>query len=268
MRLVDAHIHLSDPEYEPHIDKVVEEAKKSSIVALLSNSTDLRTSLQSITLAERYPNFVYAALGIHPWTIKQLLPNELEQTVDLILRKRRHPGVVAIGEIGLDHKYAGPRERELMTKQYEVFCRMLELSEKLSLPAVIHSREATLEIVDMLASYDIKKVLLHWYSTPIELLPAIADRGYYISEGPPTLYSSHIQEIVRHVSLTRLLTETDGPVRYFRPPFKGKMTTPAFIPQVIEAIAKVKGQEESEVAEQIFQNFTSLFKKGHAPDAN
>jgi len=260
MRFVDAHLHLSDSEYEACIGKVIEDAKNSNVVALVSNSMNLQTSLQSIKLAEKYPELVYVALGIHPWNIKELLPDELENTVNLILDHKRYARVVAIGEIGLDYKYLKGGKKELMSMQYEVFCKMLQLSEKLSLPAIIHSRGTTSEIVDMLSSYNIKKVLLHWFSRPIGLLPEIVDRGYYITEGPPTVYSSHIQDVVRRIPLTNVLTETDGPVRFFKPPFKGKMTTPAFIPLVVDAIAKIKGKEKAEVADQIFQNFLTFFE--------
>lgn len=260
MRFVDTHVHLSDPEYEAHIDKIIEDARKSNVVALVSNSMNLQTSLQSIKLAEKYPALVYAALGIHPWDIKELLPNELEHTTKLILNHKQYERVVAIGEIGLDYKYLKEGKQELLNMQYEVFCKMLQLSEKLSLPAIIHSRGATSEIMDILSSYNIKKVLLHWFSNPMRLLPEIVERGYYITEGPPTVYSSHIRDIVRRIPLTSLLTETDGPVRYFKLPFKGEMTTPSFIPQVIGAIAEIKRKEKAEVAEQIFKNFETFFE--------
>jgi len=101
-------------------------------------------------------------------------------------------------------------------------------------------------------------VLWHWFSGPVELLPRIAERGDYVSEGPPVAFSNGIQQVVRVVSLERLLTETDGPVRYYGL-FKDKPTTPAFIPEVVKAISRVKGVDESQVAGQILRNFESFF---------
>jgi TatD DNase family protein len=259
MKFIDAHIHLPDKEYEEHLNKIIEDARNSNVVALVSNSMNLQSSFQSIELAEKHLGLVYAALGIHPWNVKELLPNEIEDTIKLILDSQQQGNVVAIGEIGLDYKYVKGGKQELLKTQYEVFYRMLQLSEKLSLPAIIHSRGTTPEILDMLHSYNIEKVLLHWFSSPIELLPKIVDCGYYITEGPPTVYSSQTQDIVRRVPLTNLLTETDGPVRYFKPPFEGKMTTPAFIPQIVEAIAEIKNMPKGEVAEQICKNFSNFF---------
>jgi TatD DNase family protein len=85
------------------------------------------------------------------------------------------------------------------------------------------------------------------------------EKGYYITEGAPTLYSNGIREVVKKVPLTNLLSETDGPVRFFRPPFDGKRTTPAFIPTVVRAIAEIKKLDIQSVAEQITENFEEFF---------
>jgi len=257
MRFVDAHIHLADKHYAQNVDAVVNDAKQLGVAALVTNSTDLESSHRSLKLAEEYPDHVYAALGIHPWNTKQLKPNEVQDTVEFILKhKENRQKVVAVGEIGLDASYSGNGEPTEIQKQ--VFHDMLLVAEKTSLPVVIHSRGSTSEIVNMLPSYQLGKVLLHWFSQPHSLIGTIVDRGYYITEGPPVLYSGGMQEIIRQIPLTNLMTETDGPVR-FRGPFKGKMTTPSFIPSVVETIAELKGKEKSEVSEQIFQNFIDFF---------
>jgi TatD DNase family protein len=72
------------------------------------------------------------------------------------------------------------------------------------------------------------------------VLSKVVDRGYFITEGPPTAYSNGIREVVQRTPLTNLLTETDGPVRFFKAPFAGKMTTPCFIPTVVKSIAEIK----------------------------
>jgi TatD DNase family protein len=257
MRFVDAHIHLADSKYAQNVEEIIEDAKRLNVFALVANSMDLESSLQSLHLAEEYPNHVYAALGIHPWNTKQLKPNELQKTVDLIFEnKDNRQRVVAIGEIGLDSSYSG--KDEPTEAQMQVFHKMLSTAEETSLPVIIHSRGTTSQIVSLLPSYKIEKVLLHWFSRPHSLIPTIVDRGYYITEGPPSVFSNGIREVIRRIPLTNLMTETDGPVR-FRGPFKGKLTTPSFIPTVVEAIAQLKGKEKSEVADQISQNFVDFF---------
>ena len=254
MNLVDAHVHLSDAEYDKHTDDLIVDAKNSDVVALVSNSMDLHTSIESLKLAERHPGIVYAALGIHPWNVSVLQENELDETLKLITEKATKKSVVAVGEIGLDAKY-----EKIWDKQLMVFDRMLRLSETLNLPVIIHSRGTTARIVEMLPSYNLKRVLLHWFSYPLSALSEAVSHGYYITEGPPAAYSLGIREVIANVPITNLLTETDGPVKYYKPPFNAQMTKPSFIRAVVEAVAEIKKMRIDDAAEQIAKNFEDFF---------
>jgi TatD DNase family protein len=254
MKLIDAHIHLSDPEYANCMDELVADAKDSGVIALVSNSMDLETSIGSLKLAEKYPNMVYPALGIHPWNVNVLKEHELEETLELILKQHQKKAVAAIGEIGLDYKYETVWEEQLM-----VFDKMLRFAEKLDLPAIIHSRGTTAQIVDMLPSYNLKRVLLHWFSHPMSALYKAIDHGYFITEGPPTAYSNGIRHVVKQVPLTNLLTETDGPVKYYKSPYNGTLTKPSFIRTVVESVAEVKCMAVADVADRIAKNFEAFF---------
>jgi len=254
MKFVDAHVHLSDKEYAGDIDEIIAEAKDSNVVALVSNSMNYETSVGSLRLAETYPRMVYAALGIHPWNVKALTEDDLQQMLGLISTQKQNKALVAIGEIGLDYKYT-----KIWDKQLMLFDNMLKLAENLDLPVIIHSRGTTAQIVEMLPSYNLRKVLLHWFSRPVSALTKAVKRGYYITEGAPTAYSNGIRDVVRRTPLTNLLTETDGPVRFYKSPFKGKRTTPAFIPTVVKAIAEVKSMDVEDVATQIIKNFEEFF---------
>ena len=215
------------------LDELIADAKASGVVALMTNSMDLATCQSDLQLAEKYPGFVYPALGIHPWNVNVLKEGELEQTIELILR---HKSVIkAIGEIGLDAKYETVWEKQTM-----VFDKMLRLAESLELPVIIHSRGTTEKIIDILPSYRLKRVLLHWFSYPLNTLSKAMDNGYFITEGPPAAYSIGIREIIEKVTLTQFLTETDGPVKYYKRPFSGQLTKPSFIRNVVEAVAEIK----------------------------
>lgn len=254
MKLVDAHIHLSDTEYAKITDELVTDAKNSNVAALVSNSMDFETSIKSLKLAEKYPHMVYPALGIHPWNVNVLKENELEETLKLISEQSQKKTIAAIGEIGVDYKYETIWDKQLM-----VFDKMLHAAEKLDLPVIIHSRGTTAQIVDMLPSYNLKRVLLHWFSHPLSALNKAIEHGYLITEGPPVAYSNGIREIVKKAPLTNLLTETDGPVTYRKPPYNGKLTKPAFIRTVVEAVAEIKNMTITDVAEQIARNFEGFF---------
>lgn len=256
MKFVDAHIHLSDKEYNGKVETIIEDTRRSDVIALVSNSMNYASSILSLQLAQQNPGWVYAALGIHPWNIQFLSSNELEQTLDLICKQGScREKVVAIGEVGLDFSYGKKQIAELQVK---VFNEMLQAAEKQCLPVIVHCRRTAPKIMSILPSFNVEKVLFHWFSGPAELLPKIVENGYYVSEGPPSVYSSKTREIIRSVPLGSLLTETDGPVR-FGGPFYGKMTTPSFIPQVVKAIAETKGMKETDVTAQILLNFTDFF---------
>ncbi len=140
-----------------------------------------------------------------------------------------------------------------------VFDKMLRLAETLELPVIIHSRGTTDKIIDMLPSYRLKHVLLHWFSYPLNALSKAMDNGYFITEGPPAAYSSGIREIIEKAPLTQFLTETDGPVKYYKRPFSGQLTKPSFIRNVVEAVAEIKKMQVDDVAEQIIENFQVFF---------
>jgi TatD DNase family protein len=252
MKLIDAHIHLSDTEYIGHIDELIADAKNTNVIALITNSMDLRTCQNDIELSKKYPNLVYPALGIHPWNVNVLKENELQETIEFIQKQKGN--IKAIGEIGLDYKY-----ETIWEKQTMVFDKMLRLAETLQLPVIIHSRGTTDKIVEILPSYNLKKVLLHWFSHPMGALAKAIDNGYFITEGPPVTYSNGIREVVDKTPITNLLTETDGPVTYWKKPYNGQLTKPSYIRNVVAAIAEIKKMQEEEVAQQIIENFEVFF---------
>ncbi len=254
MKFVDAHVHLSDLEYIGHTDELIADAKVAGVVSVVSNAMDLATSVGALKLAEKHPDIVHVALGIHPWNVNVLKPNELEDTMRLITEQTHAKNVAAIGEIGLDCKYEAIWEEQLA-----VFDKMLHLAEKLGLPVIIHSRGTSAYIVDILPSYNLKRVLLHWFSHPLTALQKAIQNGYYITEGPPVVYSSGIREVVTSTPLTNLLTETDGPVLFRKAPFNGQMTKPSFIKEVVHAIAEIKQVKVEIAADQIIRNFESFF---------
>jgi TatD DNase family protein len=254
MNLVDAHVHLSDIQYKGQIGLIVQDAKNTGVTALVSNAMDYETSLEALRIKQENPELIHVALGIHPWNVNILKEGEIDQTLRLLEEQHRKRNVVAIGEIGLDCKYEA-----VWNQQLSVFDKMLRQAEKLELPVIIHSRGTTEFIVDMLPSYNLKRILLHWFSHPMPALAKAIERGYFITEGPPTVYSAGIREVVASTPLTNLLTETDGPVLFRKPPFNGQMTKPSFIREVVQAVSEIKKISAEAVAEQIARNFEIFF---------
>jgi TatD DNase family protein len=252
---VDAHLHLADPAYAGRIEQAIEDATTNNVAYLLSNAVDYSTSLQTITLAKNYPRRVLAAIGVHPSVVTETADYQLNKFEELIEKNGEY--VKAVGEIGLDGKYA--QDEAVKNSQREVFQFFLRLAERKQLPVVVHSRLAVDEVLECLSGFRLQKVLLHWYDGPAEKLSVTADHGYLISLSPALLYSRRLSEIARKADLGMVLTETDGPVTY-RGPFKGRPTQPSFVVDVVRELAEIKSVNVDEMREAVYENFREFIR--------
>ena len=252
MSYVDAHIHLADPAYD-QVEPVLHDAANSGVAYLLSNSMDYESSVRTIELSRQFDGII-AAVGVHPWTVTNENADLNLSKFELLIRdNQKH--VRAIGEIGLDGHYDLDDKKKQLQK--DIFQFFLKLAEKQTLPVVIHSRLAVDEILELLPSFSLAKVLLHWYSGPPENLLLFKDRGYFVSVGPSILYSKRVAEVARKADLSMILSETDGPVTYYGP-FKNKPTRPSFIVDVVRKLSEIKNVTVEEVIEIVWRNFHSF----------
>ena len=247
---VDAHIHLADKGYAGKVKETVEDAARHNVVRMLSNATDYQSSLDTISLAKKFPQRVLAAVGVHPSTVVERGNLQLQEFAKMIDANR--PWIAAIGEIGLDGKYT--QDERTKAKEREVFRFFLRLAEEKNLPVVVHSRQAVSETINSLADFRLPSVLLHWYDGPIENLPRFNKQRYMISIGPALLYSRKITEIARAADADLILTETDGPVTY-RGIFGNELTKPWFVAEVVWKLAEVRGTDSDAIESTVFSNF-------------
>jgi len=251
---IDSHIHLADEAYQGRISTILEQAEREGVRIVIANSEDLETSLKTLEIAESHPLRVLPAVGVHPWAAPETGLGEVGKVVELVARCRGK--LTAVGEVGLDIAYT-KGNLEAWEKQRKVFRFMLEAAEKAGLPVVAHSRRSALEVFEEASSYRVRMVF-HWFSGEITVLRRILDAGYYITVGPSIHYSKHIQQIASETPLSKVMAETDGPVKY-RGPFQSVETTPSLIPRVVEKIAEIKGVPLSETAVQIVDNCRKVF---------
>ena len=259
MSYVDAHLHLADEGFAGRVQEAIDDSNENNVRYLLSNAMDYKTSTETIDLAKRYPSKVFAAIGVHPWTVTNTTDYHLDKFQRLIEENVGY--VKAIGEIGLDGKYT--QDAGLKKKQLEVFKFFLSLAERNRLPTAIHSRLAVDQVLDTLPAFHIPKVLLHWYDGPVDKLGLIKEKGYRISIGPAVFYSRTISEIARYADLDMILSETDGPVKY-RGPFQGRLTQPSFVLDVVRKVAEIKTVGIDAVREAVWSNFQDLIN--HYPE--
>jgi len=199
-------------------------------------------------------NEVFASLGIHPEEVKMnsKIEQQLDSIIDLI--KKNKQNICAIGEIGLDHYFV--KDKELYPIQKRIFEEMLAVAQNLNLPVNLHTKGAEKIVFDMLPSYKIPNVNIHWYSGPETYLKKGIDRGYFFSITPALSYSPAVKKTVIAVNENHLLLESDGPVKY-----SGNIGTPSMIREVLNTISKLKKIPAPELEAQILDNTKIIFPK-------
>ena len=241
--LYDAHIHLSDTEYEHDIPLILNSMRKLRIKACCV-SMDYTSSTKTLELGKQ-SDFILPFIGIHP----EKAQDEIESTLKLI--DENNEIISGIGEIGLDRTYTNSDEE--FVKQEQVFRTQLSCAEKFRKPVSIHSRKTLDEILEILPSYDIPTTLLHWFDGNKKQLQKTMDLNCYVSFGPVMVYSKDKQVLLSKTNKDKILVETDGPVRFSRC-FKNKTAQIDFIPSIIFCASKVLHMNYDELCDVIDQN--------------
>ena len=256
--LFDSHCHLNDKQLLDDIDDVIKSANEAGVTHFLVIGWDIESSKKAIELAESYPN-IYACVGVHPTDVKKIYYTDLLELEKLL----NHPKVKALGEIGLDYYWEkDPNERE---KQKEYFIKQIELADKYNLPVVIHNRDSIEDCLNIVKEHTPKYgAVVHCFSGSVEVEKEFTKLGLYISLGGPVTFKNAKtpKEVAKHVSLDKLLLETDCP--YLTPhPYRGTRNEPKYIKLVAEEIASLKGISVDEVIQKTHQNTLKLFKIGY-----
>ncbi|MGI8427116.1 MAG: TatD family hydrolase [Actinomycetota bacterium] len=252
---VDSHCHLDSLEKGPAL--AVAEAVEAGVTQMVNVGTDLKTSVESIRLAQEFES-VWAAVGIHPHDASHADDVQFEQLAELA----EQPKVVAIGEIGLDfYRDHSPRD-----VQVEAFRAQLQIAKSAGKCVVLHIREAHPEAFEVLESVGgpWKGLVFHCFSAgPAEAARAV-EMGGYISFAGNISYkkSDAIRRAAASVPVDRLLVETDSP--YLAPvPFRGKPNEPALVIEVGKALAEAIGHPLDEVERITRENAQGVFALRH-----
>jgi TatD DNase family protein len=250
--LIDTHCHLDDVRLMEDEDQVLQRAKEFGVDQMVTIGTDEQTSAAAAKIASRHPGKVYHTVGAHPSDVDRFGEIELAE----IERLARETKPKAIGEIGLDYYHDSDR-----VKQTSIFERMINLARELSLPIVIHDRDAH-EDIHRILSEKAKglKILMHCYSAGPDFVDRFMTLGCLFSiAGPITFKNGQDQrDAVAKIPLDRLVVETDSP--YLTPmPHRGKRNEPAFVKFTAEKVAEVKGLSLDEVARVTTQNAQNFF---------
>jgi TatD DNase family protein len=251
--MIDTHCHLDGEEFKDDLDAVVARAKEAGVTAIGVPGIDLKSCDSVMALCQRYPDYCYPMLGLHPEEVKADWQEVLAQIKPHLLEG------VAIGEVGLDFYWS----REFEQEQLLAFEEQVKWSVELQLPLMIHCRKAQNEMVSILKRYkdDLPGGVFHCFTgNALEAQELLQfDRFVLGIGGVLTFKKSHLPEVLPAVvPLDRIVLETDAP--YMAPvPMRGQRNEPAFVAYVLRRLAEAYGVSEEEVERVTDANVARVF---------
>jgi len=271
--LIDTHAHINFNAYKDDGEEVIKRALAED-VWLINVGAEKSTSRRAVEYARKYEHGVFAAVGLHPGSLRaQEIEEEIgeKETVKFKIEAEefdykyyknlaQEPKVVAIGEIGLDY-YRNPAKKEL---QKEVLLEQLGLAEKLNKPVLLHCREAHEDLLKILRTWALVgnkplRGVIHSFSGRWSQAQEYLKMDFYLGFNGIITFARDYDKVVREMPMDRLLLETDCP--YLTPlPFRGKRNEPSYVKYVAEKVAELRGISFEEVAEVTTRNAMELFR--------
>lgn len=246
---IDTHMHIgNDFGVEP--DLYVKNASDAQVEVLIASFCEKDDIMFSTKFVEKYKN-LYACIGYHPEVSNKIVEKDYEILEEMV---KNNPKIVAIGEIGLDYYW----NKDNKDKQREVFCKQLEIAEKLKLPVVIHSRDSINETYEILKKYKVSGVI-HCFSGSLEMAKKFISLGFLLGiGGVVTFKNSKLFEVIEKLELTNIVLETDSP--YLTPePNRGKTNESSNIFYIAQKIAEIKNIPLENVAKITTENAIRTF---------
>jgi TatD DNase family protein len=256
--MIDAHCHLTYPGLWEISPQVISEARRAldAIVTCGLPFDEVKEpgfpgAVRALELAEAHRGFVYVTLGLHPTQVSEMSDEEVESYIEFVAANSGK--IVGIGEIGLDNYWIESEEERKRARR--VFFELLELAERLGKPVVIHSRDAESEVLDILSSFSLKKVLMHSFTGNMTTAKAALERGYYFSVNYRLTNTKTMKKIAKNFPMEYILLETDAP---FLSP-TGGVNTPLSVRLVAEEVARLRNLPVEDVDKATTRNAVEFF---------
>ncbi|MBR5833032.1 MAG: TatD family hydrolase [Bacteroidales bacterium] len=253
MEFIDTHSHLYDEAFAGEEDIVLQRAIDAGVTKLIFPDIDSQSREAMFAFADRHKGTVFPCAGLHPTSVDASWEKEM-----MLVEQHLDRDIVAIGEIGIDCYWS----KEFLEQQKEVFRIQLGIAAERDLPVIIHSRESTeiiINIIKELRHLGVRGVF-HAYSGSKETFRELERLGdWYIGIGGVLTYKkASIAETVKEIPLERILLETDSP--YLTPvPFRGKRNESSYVPYIAQKLSELTGRSIEEVAAVTTENAKKLF---------
>lgn len=260
--IIDSHVNLHAPQFDEDRDAVIARAREAGVRLMVEISDKLSTFEATHALAMAHDD-IWCTVGAHPHEAK----DHIELTADELVALAQRPRVIGIGECGLDFHYdLSPRDI-----QAAVFRQHIDAARRTGLPLVVHTREADDVMAEILREEHARgpfKLLMHCYTSGIELAETVAELGAWFSvSGIATFKAAEdVREVIRRMPEDRIIVETDCP--YLAPiPHRGRRNEPAYVGLVLQKLAEIRGWTPEEADQRTTDAFFALFDRIPRPDA-
>jgi TatD DNase family protein len=261
MRYFDAHCHVQFEPYDSDREVLIERMKGEGVGGLVVG-VDYESSKKALALAEKHEH-LYAAVGLHPNYEK----NEWYES-EKYRELAKHPKVVAVGECGLDYFRPSEVNEEVKKKQKNILHEQIALAARLDKPLIIHSRpskntqDAYTDLIEILTKakekYPNLRGDIHFFVGGVEEMRALTGLGFTISFTAVVTFARDYDEVIRVAPLASILSETDAP--YIAPASRrGERNDPLAAIEVVEKIARIRGEDPEMVREALYINAKRLF---------
>ena len=249
---IDTHCHLSIEDYD-NIDLVISENRLNSIDKIIVSACTKDSIVESLVYAKKY-NDVYLTVGYHPSEVDVCDSSSIDFLKNVIMENKK---IVGIGEIGLDYHYGS--DDVLVDKQKNLFRKQMQLAQDLNLPVVIHSRDATLDTINILKEFPKVHGVIHCFSGSVETAKEYIAMGYKIGiGGVVTFKNSKLSNVVSAIGISNILLETDSP--YLTPePYRGLKNSSKYIPIIASFISRVLSISLEDVSKITLKNAYEVF---------
>ncbi len=254
--IIDTHTHLYDADFNEDFEAVISRARDAGVCKCIMPGIDISCYEAMIRTEEKLKGFAYAAVGLHPTSVKENWREELD-FVKSCFGEREY---CAVGEIGLD----GYWSREFMEEQKFVFYEQMIMAAQKDIPVIVHLREATDDLYEVLEKVNGEGVWLrgvfHAFSGSYETYERINKYGDFLVGigGVVTYKKAQVATVVERLPLERILLETDSP--WLTPvPYRGKRNEPAYLRHIVDRIAEIKGCDAALVEKITTDNALKLF---------
>jgi TatD DNase family protein len=256
MRLIDTHSHIYDADFDSDIQEVIDRATDNGVIKILLPNVDSESIKPMMNLAEKF-DFLYPMMGLHPTSIKEDWENELSVVKSHLFSQSDK--FCAVGEIGIDLYW----DKTFVEEQMEAFKAQMMWSFDLELPVSVHNRKGFDEMFAVLKSLNRPSYngVLHCFGGDLRQAEKLIEMGFLIGiGGVVTFKNAHLAELIKSISLDKIVLETDAP--YLAPvPFRGKRNESGYVLYIAEMISKIKGVTLEEVAERTTIAALNLFPR-------